>query len=84
MMACGLPVVDLSRPGAEINFGNRFDVALLADPEPQTMARQIAELLKNPAELKDRRRAGLEFSSMLPDEEQMSRRVEDLILGLVG
>ena len=38
MMACGLPVVDLGRPGNEANYADRFDIALLANPEPQRMA----------------------------------------------
>ncbi|MGO9373052.1 MAG: methyltransferase domain-containing protein, partial [Syntrophobacteraceae bacterium] len=47
MMACGLPVVDIGRPGAEINYGGRFDIALLADPRPEVMALQMCELLSN-------------------------------------
>jgi glycosyltransferase involved in cell wall biosynthesis/SAM-dependent methyltransferase len=80
MMACGVPVVDLGRPGNEINYNGRHDIALLADPAPATMARQIRELLENPEELGARSRAGLEFVGQFPSEEQMARRVEGLIL----
>jgi glycosyltransferase involved in cell wall biosynthesis len=81
MMACGLPVVDLGRPGNEINYNGRRDIALLADPAPATMARQIKELLENPEELRARSRRAFEFVDHFPSEEQMARRVESLILG---
>ena len=80
MMACGLPVVDLGRPGNEINYAGRQDIALLADPAPATMARQIADLLANPDDLAARSRNGLDFVKTFPSEEQMARRVESLIL----
>jgi glycosyltransferase involved in cell wall biosynthesis/SAM-dependent methyltransferase len=80
MMACGLPVVDLGRPGNEINYAGRSDIALLADPAPATMARQIIDLLDNPQELAMRSRNGTAFVKTFPSEEQMARRVETLIL----
>jgi glycosyltransferase involved in cell wall biosynthesis len=80
MMACGTPVVDLGRPGNEVNYGGRFDVALLADPEPARMARQVRDLLRNPAEREARSKAGIELVARMPTEEQMARQVEDLIL----
>lgn len=80
MLACGIPVVDLGRPGNELNYGSRTDIALLADPDPARMARQVRDLLLNPAERAARSRAGIAFVSTLPDEEQMARRVEELIL----
>ncbi|WP_224360479.1 rhamnosyltransferase WsaF family glycosyltransferase [Hyalangium versicolor] len=82
MMACGLPVVDLHRPGNEINYGGRQDIALLADPIPERMAIQVAELLKDPAERARRSKAGIELVSTFPNEEQMARRVEELLLKL--
>jgi glycosyltransferase involved in cell wall biosynthesis/SAM-dependent methyltransferase len=83
MMACGLPVVDLGRPGNEINYGGRKDIAFLADPAPERLARQIAELLNNPGEREMRSRNGLDFVKTFPSEEQMARRVESLILARV-
>jgi glycosyltransferase involved in cell wall biosynthesis len=80
MMACGLPVVDLRRTNNEINYGNRFDIALLANPLPEKMAIEIAALLANPYECKARRKAGLEFINTFPSEEEMARRIESLIL----
>jgi glycosyltransferase involved in cell wall biosynthesis/SAM-dependent methyltransferase len=82
MMACGLPVVDLHRPGNEINYGGRTDIALLADPIPERMARQVAELLRDPAERERRSKAGIELVSTFPNEEQMARRVEELLFRL--
>ena len=80
MMACGLPVVDLGRPGNEVNYGGRFDIALLADPDPAVMAVQVRNLLESPKERSARSEAGIEFSSQFPTELEMSRRVEELIL----
>jgi len=80
MMACGLPVVDLGRPGNEINYAGRRDIALLADPAPAAMARQIIDLLENPEELATRSRNGSSFVKTFPSEEQMARRVETLIV----
>jgi 2-polyprenyl-3-methyl-5-hydroxy-6-metoxy-1,4-benzoquinol methylase/glycosyltransferase involved in cell wall biosynthesis len=82
MMACGLPVVDLHRPGNEINYGGRTDIALLADPIPERMARQVAELLRDPVERARRSKAGVELVSTFPNEEQMARRVEELLFKL--
>jgi glycosyltransferase involved in cell wall biosynthesis len=80
MMACGLPVVDLKRPGNEINYGAREDIAFLADPSPSVMAQQIQKLLEDREQLTQRSVNGLEFVQTLPSEEQMARRVEELIL----
>ena len=80
MMACGLPVVDLGRPGNEVNYGGRHDIALLADPAPATMAAQIRDLMDHPDQLLARSRKGLEFVQTFPSEEEMARRVEELIL----
>jgi len=80
MMACGLPVVDLGRPGNEINYGGRYDIALLADPDPAKMAHQIADIMNDPEQLLARSRQGIEFVHSFPSEEEMARRVEELIL----
>lgn len=80
MMACGLPVIDIDRPGSEVNYGNRRDIALLADPDPAKMAQNIATLLDDPADLALRSAHGLEFAATFPTEEEMARRVEALIL----
>jgi len=79
MMACGLPVVDLNRPGNEVNYAGRHDIALLADPDPATMARQLAELVDDPAQMETRRRNGLEYAETFPTEQEMAERVEQLI-----
>ena len=80
MMACGLPVVDLQRGDNAVNYDNRQDIALLANPLPEKMALDIAALLANPDELARRRAAGLAFIEKFPSEEQMARRIESLIL----
>lgn len=80
MMACGLPVIDLDRPGNEVNYDNRRDIALLADADPVKMAYDIKKLVDTPAELAERSDNGLEFADTFPSEEQMARRVEQLIL----
>lgn len=80
MMACGLPVVDLNRGDNEVNYDNRMDIALLADPNPEIMAQQIVALLQNPKECKQRSEAGKAFVATFPSEIDMVRRIEQLIL----
>jgi glycosyltransferase involved in cell wall biosynthesis len=79
MMACGLPVMDLDYGDSYYNYGMRRDTAFLANPRPDVMARQIYELLDNPDELAARRRNSLMFIRDFPTEEEMGRRVEELI-----
>jgi len=79
MMASGLPVVDLRRPGSEANYDNRFDIACLVNPVPEKMAQEIVALLDNKAELASRKANGIAFAATFPTEEQMVRRVEELI-----
>ena len=84
MMACGLPIFDLGRPGNEQNYGDRFDIARLVNPDPSIMAVEIAALLENEPELRERSRKGLEFVRSFPTEEEVGRRVEALILQRVS
>jgi glycosyltransferase involved in cell wall biosynthesis len=84
MMACGLPICDLGRPGNEQNYGDRFDIARLVNPDPSIMAVEIAALLENETELRERSRKGLEFVRSFPTEEDVGRRVEALILQRVS
>lgn len=80
MMACGLPVVDLNRPGNEVNYDERYDLALLADADTVKMAQQMAAMLDDPGQLADRSTKGLEFAATFPSEADMARRVESLIV----
>jgi glycosyltransferase involved in cell wall biosynthesis/SAM-dependent methyltransferase len=80
MMACGLVVVDLDRGDNHVNYGNRKDIALLANPLPELMAQDIARLLNNSDEISKRREAGSKFVSSFPTEIEMARRIESLIL----
>lgn len=84
MMACGLPVVDIDRPGNAVNYDGRTDIAWLADPDPVKMAHSLARLLDDPAELALRGARGTEFAATFPTEEDMARRVEALILARAG
>jgi glycosyltransferase involved in cell wall biosynthesis len=84
MMACGLPICDLGRPGNEQNYGDRFDLARLVNPDPSIMAVEIAALFENEAELRERSLKGLEFVRSFPTEEEVGRRVEALILQRVS
>lgn len=84
MMACGLPIVDLRRPGNKRNYGESSDVACLVNPDPSIMAVEIAALFENETELRDRSRGGLEFIKSFPTEEEVGRRVEALILQRVS
>lgn len=79
-MACGTPVVDLGRPGSEINYGGRHDIALLGDPDPKIMAREVAALLRKQPECAARSRAGIELVSKMPDERGVAQRIESLLM----
>ena len=80
MMACGLPVVDLDRGDNVFNYGGRRDIALLANPLPEQMALEIARLMNDSNELELRRENGLDFVGKFPNEEEMVRQIENLIL----
>jgi glycosyltransferase involved in cell wall biosynthesis len=80
MMACGLPVVDLARPGNEMNYDGRYDIARLVDPDPLAMAREIAALLEDKDELASRSVAGLAFAATFPVEEEVGSRIEGLLM----
>jgi len=84
MMACGLPVIDLDRPGNEVNYDNRRDIALLADADPARMAADMAVFLDDPGALAARSARGMEFAATFPSEEDMARRVEALILARIA
>jgi glycosyltransferase involved in cell wall biosynthesis len=84
MMACGLPICDLGRPGNEQNYGGRFDIARLVNPDPSIMAVEIATLFENEAELRERSSKGLEFVRSFPTEEEVGQRIETLILQRVA
>jgi glycosyltransferase involved in cell wall biosynthesis len=81
MMSCGLPIVDLQRPGNEANYDDRTDIAYLADPRPEAMAEQLVALIDDAEQMKRRSAAGLEFVATFPTEEEMTRRIETLIRG---
>lgn len=80
MMACGLPVIDLNRPGNEVNYDNRHDIALLADADPVQMAKDMAALLDDAEALARRSANGMAFAATFPSEEDMAKRVETLIV----
>lgn len=80
MMACGLPVVDLARPGNETNYDNGFDLARLVDPDPLKMAQEIAAFISDPDDLKGRSERGLAFAATFPEEEGVGRRIEALLM----
>jgi hypothetical protein len=80
MMACGLPIVDLDRPGNEVNYSGRKDIAVLAGPSPTALGQSIAQLVGDSTELDCRRQNGLEFAATFPSEDEMAKRVEELIV----
>lgn len=84
MMACGLPVIDLGLPGNEVNFDDRYDIALLVDPNPQRMAAEILALYDDEVDRHARSLAGIDFASRMPTEEEMAARVKTLLLSRIG
>jgi MoaA/NifB/PqqE/SkfB family radical SAM enzyme len=79
MMACGLPIVDLDRPGAKANYGGHDDLVLLADSIPKVMAEQIAALLTSPKLLASRRERSHLFARQFPGDESSVRQIEGLL-----
>jgi glycosyltransferase involved in cell wall biosynthesis len=61
MMACGLPVVDVSGVSAESVFGSGGEVIALAEPNPQAIANEILSLLEHPERRERMAAAALEF-----------------------
>ena len=61
MMACGLPVVELSGRASESVYGDGGAVITLADADPRDIAKRLAGLLDDDALRERRSRAGLDF-----------------------
>lgn len=81
MLSCGCPVVDLDLEFAESKYGNCRENVFLLSPMPKQMGKQMAELFANPKRLKDFAEHGKVWvTNEFPSEEQMARRVEELIL----
>lgn len=62
MIACGLPVVELSGRACESVFGDDGALISLAEDSPTLIADRLIELLADPDLREARRRAGLEFA----------------------
>lgn len=81
MLSCGCPVVDLDLEFAEAKYGNSRDHVFLLSPIPKQMGKQMAELFATPYKLKDCAARGKAWvADEFPSEEEMARRVEELIL----
>ena len=61
MMACGLPVVELSGRASESVYGDGGALISLADADPRDIAHKLAGLLDDDALRERRSRAGLDF-----------------------
>lgn len=61
MMACGLPVVEVSGFSAEAMFGSNGSVVELAEPNPIAIADTVVELLGDPGRRTALSGAGLDF-----------------------
>ena len=83
MMACGLPVIDVDRPGNELNYDGRRDIALLANPDPVRMAREMVANIEQKDEWEARAAASIAFAATFPSEDEMAREIERLILARV-
>ncbi len=76
MMACGLALVDLALPGAEVNFGGRTDVAYLAQPTAEDLAAQILLALDDDALRQRRVAAGLDLTARMEYDDSMAVQFE--------
>jgi glycosyltransferase involved in cell wall biosynthesis len=79
MMACGLPVVDLKSEFAAVNYGGDDSIVFLADQDPRTMGAQIADLLADAPELRERSLLGQQFVSGFPTDEEVGVIISELI-----
>lgn len=79
MMACGLPVIDLDYNDNWMSYGDR-ETALLVDTLPEAIAEGIEKVLKNPELSARMKEQGNALVGGFPNEEEMARRVEELIL----
>lgn len=77
MMACGLPVVDIKGENTVGFFGE--GTTALADPDPNSLADAICELIENPEKRDKLVKRGLEYVSQL-DWEKSARKVEKIII----
>ena len=81
MMACGCPVVDLDLEYAIEKYGNNPDNVFLLSPQPDIMAKQLANLFDHPEMLcACSKQAAKWVKEEFPTEYEMARRVEELIL----
>lgn len=81
MLSCGCPVVDLDLEFAEAKYGNSRENVFLLSPIPNQMGMQMAALFDTPQELRDCAARGKAWvADEFPSEEEMARRVEELIL----
>jgi glycosyltransferase involved in cell wall biosynthesis len=74
MMACGLPVVDLDVLDSSVRHGTDYP-ALLAPPDPLSLAEALEALLMNGSMRADLSRRGVEFTSRFPSKEEALKQV---------
>ena len=79
MMACGLPVADLARPGQEANYGGSFELAKLMPTDPERMGEELAAFIADSQDLAKRSKAGADFASRFPIEAEVGALVESYI-----
>jgi glycosyltransferase involved in cell wall biosynthesis len=79
MMACGCPVVDLDYADNYINYGSRDNVMLVA-PTAEGIAEGIELLVRNQELRAKIARNGFDFARSLPNEREVARRIESLII----
>lgn len=79
MMACGCPVVDLNFNDNAINYGGKENV-MLVGPTEREIAEGILYLLEDCQLSKTIIANGLEYCNSFPDEEEMVRMIERIIL----
>ena len=79
MMACGLPVIDLKTDYSRYNYGDKENIAVLSETDPEEIAKSITTLIDNPESRKRYSKNGLDFVKTFPDEKEMAERVKKFI-----
>ena len=74
MMACGLPVVDLDVLESRLRHGADYP-ALLVQPDPQSLAEAMEEILTNGTRHAELSMRAMKFTSRLPSREEALKQV---------
>ena len=81
MIACGCPVADIEMDMAVEKYGGNDNNVFLLSPEPDEMGKELARIIEDDDLLAKHRKSGMQWvASEFPNEDEMGKRVEELIV----